>query len=69
MAKSSISVELEIEVKKILEKRAKRELLTLRELVSDILRRSALSTKESTKKDNVDDPFISYFSRKNRKRK
>ncbi|MBX4196693.1 hypothetical protein KW805_03830 [Candidatus Pacearchaeota archaeon] len=69
MTKSSISIEMESDVKKVLEKRAKREMLSLRELVEDILRRSALSTKEGIPTDNVDDPFISYFSRKGRKRK
>ncbi|HLC31911.1 MAG TPA: hypothetical protein VJK51_04540 [Candidatus Nanoarchaeia archaeon] len=68
MTKSSITLDIDAETKRILEKRAKRELLTLRELASDILRRSALSSKQSAGVDKTDDSFLTYFSRKTRKK-
>ena len=71
MTKSTIYVQLDTEGKKILEKRAKKEMLTLQELISDILRRSVLSYKsrKSSSSDNVNDKFLTYFSRKNTGRK
>jgi len=71
MSKSSIFVQLDTEAKKILEKRAKTQLMTLQELVADILRRSVLSYKsrKSSGKDNVNDKFLTYFSRRNIGRK
>ena len=48
-----------------LEKRAKKEMLELNELIAEILRRSAVSyLGNSNSNDNVDDKFLSYFSRK-----
>lgn len=64
MGKSSLTVDLDDKVKQVLEKRAKKEMLTLRELVSDILRRSAISYKGNPAEDRVDDKFLSYFSRR-----
>lgn len=71
MTKSSISVELDVEAKRILEKRAKAEFLTLSEMVADIIRRSVLSYRGKTSpgSEKLDDAFIGYFSRKNKKRK
>lgn len=65
MGKTSITAEVDEEVAEALEKRAKKEMLTLRELVSDILRRSVLSYKGGKSEDEkIDDKFITYFSRK-----
>ena len=70
MAKSTIFIEIDEKAKQELEKRAKKEMLTLRELISDILRRSVLSYKgESANEDKVDDKFLTYFSRKAKKKK
>ena len=70
MVKNSITFELDSEVKSILEKRAKKEFLSLRELIQDILRRSAISwTGGGEKPEKLDDKFIGYFSRQNRGRK
>lgn len=69
MSKTAISVELNNDEIKILEKRAKKELLSLRELCSDILRRSAKSSKTTTATDKVDDKFLTFFSRKSQKKK
>jgi hypothetical protein len=64
MTKSTITIELDIKVKQALERRAKKEMLELDQLISDILRRSVLSYKGNTTTDNLDDKFLSYFSRK-----
>lgn len=71
MSKSTITIVIESEMKRILERRAKREFLELDELIIDILRRSSLSYrgKTSPASDSVDDKFLTYFSRKNRKKK
>lgn len=65
MTKSTITIELDIKVKQALEKRAKKEMLELDQLISEILRRSVLSYKgNSSSTDVLDDKFLSYFSRK-----
>ena len=69
MAKTSFSIILDSKIKKILEKRAKKEMLPLDELIADILRRSALSYKGGlSDSDNVDDKFLTLFSRKSKKK-
>ena len=55
MVKTSLTIALDFETKKKLEKRAKKEMLSLEELMSDILRRSVLSYKGSSSTDNIDD--------------
>lgn len=65
MPKSTITIEIDLKVKQALEKRAKKEMLELDQLISEILRRSVLSYKgNSSTTDNLDDKFLSYFSRK-----
>jgi len=64
MGKSSITIQLDDKVRKELEKRAKKELLDLDDLINEILRRSVLSYKKGTFVDNIDDKFLSYFTRK-----
>lgn len=65
MAKTRISIELDDKVRKELEKRAKKEMLDLDELISEILRRSVISSKKGfSSSDNIDDKFLSYFTRK-----
>jgi len=61
-------IELEQEAIQELEKRAKKELLPLQELVAEILRRSVLASKLRRRGDIIpqqdkEDPFIGYFSR------
>ncbi len=70
-AKVSFSVSIDKEILDILERRAKREFMSVDELVSDILRRSVVSYRgpKGVIYDKVDDKFLTYFSRKNRKRK
>lgn len=71
--KRSISILLDSAIFSALEKRAKRELMSIRELVSDILRRSVISSKRRSgyKALKGGDKFIEYFSRhpSGRKRK
>ena len=65
MVKTSITIQLDSKVMASLEKRAKKEMLELSELIVEILRRSAVSyVGNSSGDDNVDDKFLTYFSRK-----
>ena len=61
----TISVFLDEKVKKIIEKRAKKNLLTLREQAEEILRQSAVRTKSGANMGNVkvDDRLVEVFSR------
>lgn len=71
MAKTVI-VEVNDSEYKLLEKRAEKNLMSVRELVSDIVRRSMVSYKESgeqAKDTRVDDPLVNVFSRTRRGRK
>ncbi len=67
--KSTIVISVGKEEREILERRAKKELMTIEELVEDIVRRSAASSKLSSSTDNVDDKFLTFFSRKTGKRR
>lgn len=62
--KNKISIFLDNEILKKLEKRAQRNLFTLSEQIEDILRRSVLSQKKTTKEEKLDDKFIAFFSRR-----
>ena len=65
MNDKNITIHLDGKVLSSLEKRAKKELLDIDQLISDILRRSVLSYRgKSTITDNLDDKFLSYFTRK-----
>ena len=72
MKKRSVSILIDSEIFSALEKRAKRELMSIRELISDILRRSVISSKKGGGREiKAEDKFIEYFSRQKggRKRK
>ena len=63
--KNSITIHLDSEVLKIVEKRAKKNMLTVPEQIEDIIRRSCVNTKKNSEaQDNVDDAFLKLFSRK-----
>jgi len=65
MSKTSITIELDSKVRSALEKRAKREMEEMDDLISDILRRSVISSKKGAgESDKIDDQFLSYFSRR-----
>jgi len=60
-----LTIYLDDEEVKILEKRAKKNLFTLKEQVEDIIRKSAVHTKTGTKTTSikVDDRLVAVFSR------
>jgi len=66
-----ITIDIDESVKKIISRRAKTNLLTLREQIEDILRKSAVRTKKSGKYAyiKVDDKLVAVFSRERRGRK
>jgi len=68
---TQITISIDKEVEKILEKRAKKNLLTLREQIEDILRKSAVRTKSGTTRSDpkVDDRLVSIFSRVKKEKK
>lgn len=68
---SRVSIDIDKDEMKVLRKRAKKNLMTLREQVRDIIRRSCVNAlnKPSSPKINVDDKLVSIFSRVKRKRK
>lgn len=64
-----ITIDIDEDVKKIINKRAKKNLLTLREQIEDILRKSAVRTKSgATGSFKVDDRLVAMFSRQKRGR-
>jgi len=65
-----ITIQLDDEEVTILEKRAKKNLMSLREQVEDIIRRSCVSTKTTTtSRFKADDKLVEVFSRERRGRK
>ena len=71
MSKTTLHVQIDSDVKKALESRAKKNYLELDELVSVILRRSVICSKKGIGEQKTDDVFINIFSksRKGRKKK
>ena len=66
----SITITIDDDVKKVVEKRAKKNLMSLREQIEDIVRRSAVSTKSGTKTTiKTDDKLVGIFSRQKSGRK
>lgn len=59
----TITISIDKKVKKILEKRAKKNLMTLREQTEDIIRRSAANYKLGMSSVKVDDKLVEIFSR------
>lgn len=66
-----ITIHIDKDVFKILKKRAKKNLLTVREQIEDILRKSAVRTKlgKGYKALKIDDRLVQVFSRERRGRK
>lgn len=67
---ASITITIDDETKKVLTTRAKKNFFTLKEQIEDIVRKSAIRTKncKTIQSINVDDRLISIFAR-DRKRK
>jgi hypothetical protein len=67
-AKVQLKINLDKKVYNILDKRAKKNLLSAEEQAEDIIRRSAaLSLKRTPKAEKMDDLLVSLFSRKRRR--
>ena len=67
---SKITISLDDEEVKILTKRAKKNLLSLKEQIEDIIRRSCVNySKGKYKPIKIDDHLVAIFSRDNRGRK
>ena len=68
---SSITIRIDEDEKKILAKRAKKNLMTLREQIEDIIRRSAVNYKTGTGTTamKTDDRLVEMFSRHKKGRK
>ena len=64
--KNKVTIFLDSEVLKQIEKRANKSMFTISEQIEDILRRSAVNTKTTskTKQEKLDDMFVGLFSRK-----
>lgn len=66
--KKSITIWLDKEIINLLEKRARRNMLTLPEQVEDIVRRSIANQKPTQNKEKLDDMLVGLFSRRTKKR-
>ena len=66
--KESVTIWLDNEIIKLLEKRAKKNMLNVEEQIEDIVRRSIANQKPSAKKEKLDDMLVGLFSRKTKKR-
>ncbi len=66
-----ITINIDNDVEKILKRRAKINLMTFREQIEDILRKSAVRTKlgKSYQPIKIDDSLVAVFSREKRGRK
>jgi len=68
--KNKVTIYLDSDILKSLEKRAKKNMLNLHEQIEDILRRSVLSSKKGYPKAiKVDDTLIHIFSREKKRKK
>ena len=63
-----ITIDISEDVKKVISKRAKKNMLTLRDQIEDILRKSAVRTGSGTTSFKVDDRLVGIFSRQKRGR-
>ena len=68
---ASITIQIDKNVAKILEKKAKKNLLTLKEQIEDIVRKSAIRSKANKKRGvpKIDDKLVGIFSRDKKGRK
>ncbi len=66
--KNQVCIFLSNDILLLLEKRAKKNMMTLSELIEDILRKSTIRTKTGTSSisSKVDDTLVSIFSREKR---
>ncbi len=65
----TVTVNIDDDVKAVLEKRAKKNMLTLKEQAEEILRESAVRTKAGVAEGmDSDDKLIEIFSRKKKRK-
>ena len=64
----TITITIDAEIQKIIGKRAKKNLLTIKEQIEEIVRQSAIRTKTGSvsSSTNVDDRLVEIFSRNKR---
>jgi hypothetical protein len=64
----TITISIDEEAKKIITKRGKKNLLTLKEQIEEIVRQSAVRTKsgETSSRSKTDDRLVEIFSRNKR---
>lgn len=66
--KKEITIYLDSELLKRIEKRADKNMFSVPEQIEDILRRSTINMRKKTpQEEKIDDKFIMFFSRKRRK--
>ena len=65
-----ITISIDDEAKKVLIKRAKKNMFTLREQIENIIRKSAIRSKNTDSRQDikVDDRLVSIFSKKSKKK-
>ena len=66
---TKITITLDEQEVKILKRRAKQNLFSLREQIEDIVRRSCANTKPTRRPFKVDDKLVGIFSRQRSGRK
>lgn len=68
---ATITISIDEEIQKIIGKRAKKNLLTIKEQIEEIIRQSAIRTKSGASISSVkaDDRLIEVFSRNKRGKK
>jgi len=67
--KNQVCIFLSDEVLHALEKRAKKNMLTMEEQIEDILRRSSIRKNTAISQEKLDDMLVACFSRKKRVKK
>ena len=67
----SVTINIDEKIQKIILKRAKKNMLTLREQIEETVRQSAVRTKagEGTSKMSTDDRLVEIFSRNKRRKR
>lgn len=67
----TITISIDEEIKKVIAKRAKKNLLSVKEQIEEIVRQSAVRTKSgvSASQIKIDDRLVEVFSRDKRGRK
>ncbi len=67
--KNKITIYLDSDILKMIDKRAKRNMFTISEQIEDILRRSAINARKiKREEEKLDDLLVSLFSRKTYKK-